>query len=121
MVTDSENFYLSILDLLEDPDESQEVADLIIWWMEFIMHLFKLEKLSMLTLYKVEFFPIHPLCSSVSVQTVRCQKFVQDALPCKNKQVLVLHNFHFSFIYNRSLYFVTLVIYCNQLLLIIET
>ncbi|KAG1793754.1 hypothetical protein EV424DRAFT_1475611 [Suillus variegatus] len=30
MVTDSENFYLSILDLLEDPDESQEVADLII-------------------------------------------------------------------------------------------
>ncbi|KAG1864036.1 hypothetical protein C8R48DRAFT_747935 [Suillus tomentosus] len=31
-VTDSENFYLSILDLLEDPDESQEVADLITWW-----------------------------------------------------------------------------------------
>ncbi|KAG0696343.1 hypothetical protein DFH29DRAFT_984656 [Suillus ampliporus] len=32
MVTDSENFYHSILDLLEDPDESQEVVDLMMWW-----------------------------------------------------------------------------------------
>ncbi|KAG1729983.1 uncharacterized protein EDB91DRAFT_1059708, partial [Suillus paluster] len=32
MVTDSENFYHSILDLLEDPDESEEVADLMTWW-----------------------------------------------------------------------------------------
>ncbi|KAG1891539.1 uncharacterized protein F5891DRAFT_964425, partial [Suillus fuscotomentosus] len=31
-VTDSENFYHSILDLLEDPDESEEVADLMTWW-----------------------------------------------------------------------------------------
>ncbi|KAG0702402.1 hypothetical protein DFH29DRAFT_982339 [Suillus ampliporus] len=32
MVTDSENFYHSILDLLEDPDENQEVVDLMTWW-----------------------------------------------------------------------------------------
>ncbi|KAG2743180.1 hypothetical protein P692DRAFT_20878814 [Suillus brevipes Sb2] len=31
-VTDSENFYHSILDLLEDPDEIEEVADLMTWW-----------------------------------------------------------------------------------------
>ncbi|KAG1803219.1 hypothetical protein EV424DRAFT_1331093 [Suillus variegatus] len=31
-VTDSENFYHSILDLLEDPDESEEVIDLMTWW-----------------------------------------------------------------------------------------
>ncbi|KAG2143874.1 hypothetical protein BD769DRAFT_1661263 [Suillus cothurnatus] len=31
-VMDSENFYHSILDLLEDPDESQEVVDLMTWW-----------------------------------------------------------------------------------------
>ncbi|KAG1890015.1 hypothetical protein F4604DRAFT_1876684 [Suillus subluteus] len=31
-VTDSENFYHSILDLLEDPDESKEVVDLMTWW-----------------------------------------------------------------------------------------
>ncbi|KAG1749281.1 hypothetical protein EDB19DRAFT_1893600 [Suillus lakei] len=31
-ITDSENFYHSILDLLEDPDESEEVADLMMWW-----------------------------------------------------------------------------------------
>ncbi|KAG1784298.1 uncharacterized protein HD556DRAFT_1433604 [Suillus plorans] len=45
MVTDSKNFYISILDLLEDPDESQEVADLMTWWTQCIMHLFKLKKL----------------------------------------------------------------------------
>ncbi|KAG1899887.1 uncharacterized protein F5891DRAFT_953184, partial [Suillus fuscotomentosus] len=32
MVTDSENFYHSILDLLEDPDESEEVVELMTWW-----------------------------------------------------------------------------------------
>ncbi|KAG1788889.1 uncharacterized protein HD556DRAFT_1244728, partial [Suillus plorans] len=31
-VTNSEHFYHSILDLLEDPDESEEVADLMMWW-----------------------------------------------------------------------------------------
>ncbi|KAG1862687.1 hypothetical protein F4604DRAFT_1882296 [Suillus subluteus] len=31
-VTDSDNFYHSILDLLEDPDENEEVADLMMWW-----------------------------------------------------------------------------------------
>ncbi|KAG1823252.1 hypothetical protein DFJ58DRAFT_720072 [Suillus subalutaceus] len=31
-VTDSENFYNSILDLLEDPNESEEVVDLMMWW-----------------------------------------------------------------------------------------
>ncbi|KAG2069895.1 hypothetical protein BDR04DRAFT_1118827 [Suillus decipiens] len=31
-VTDSENFYHSILDLLDDPDETEEVTDLLMWW-----------------------------------------------------------------------------------------
>ncbi|KAG2347117.1 hypothetical protein BDR05DRAFT_974185 [Suillus weaverae] len=31
-VTDSEIFYHSILDLLEDPNESEEVVDLMMWW-----------------------------------------------------------------------------------------
>ncbi|KAG1867144.1 hypothetical protein C8R48DRAFT_599961, partial [Suillus tomentosus] len=39
-VTDSENFYHSILDLLEDPDEIEEVNDLMTWWTRFVMHLF---------------------------------------------------------------------------------
>ncbi|KAG1871699.1 hypothetical protein F4604DRAFT_1926084 [Suillus subluteus] len=29
----------SILDLLEDPDESEEVVDLMMWWTRFIIHL----------------------------------------------------------------------------------
>ncbi|KAG2048977.1 hypothetical protein BDR06DRAFT_984571 [Suillus hirtellus] len=32
-VTDSENFYHSILDLLDNPDEDEEVTDLLMWWM----------------------------------------------------------------------------------------
>jgi hypothetical protein len=31
-VTDSERFYNSILDIFEDPDEKQEVDDLVVWW-----------------------------------------------------------------------------------------
>jgi hypothetical protein len=38
-VTDSENFYHSILDLLEDPDESEEVVDLMTWWTRFVIDL----------------------------------------------------------------------------------
>ncbi|KAG2737887.1 hypothetical protein P692DRAFT_20883128 [Suillus brevipes Sb2] len=30
--TDSETFYHSLLDLLEDPDEQGEVIDLLVWW-----------------------------------------------------------------------------------------
>jgi hypothetical protein len=29
---DSERFYASVLDLLEDPDESDEVHQLLEWW-----------------------------------------------------------------------------------------
>jgi hypothetical protein len=32
METDSERFYSTILDLLEDPDEADEVNDLLEWW-----------------------------------------------------------------------------------------
>ena len=31
-VTDSERFYSSVLDLLEDPDELDEVNELLEWW-----------------------------------------------------------------------------------------
>lgn len=31
-VTDSERFYNSVVDFLEDPDEQEVVGDLIVWW-----------------------------------------------------------------------------------------
>jgi hypothetical protein len=31
-VTDSERFYNSILDLFNDPDEKEEVNELLMWW-----------------------------------------------------------------------------------------
>jgi len=38
LVTDSERFYNSILLLLEDPDESEEVNDLFVWWNRFVVY-----------------------------------------------------------------------------------
>ena len=32
LVTDSERFYISILELLEDSDEKDEVEQLLTWW-----------------------------------------------------------------------------------------
>lgn len=34
--TDSENFYLTILDLLENPDEAEEVSELLKWWNRYV-------------------------------------------------------------------------------------
>jgi hypothetical protein len=36
-VTDSERFYTSILDLLEDQDEAKEVDDLLSWWNKLVI------------------------------------------------------------------------------------
>ncbi|KAG2092129.1 uncharacterized protein F5147DRAFT_748041 [Suillus discolor] len=40
MVTDSERFYNSILDIFEDPDEKQEVDELVVWWNRQIFPLY---------------------------------------------------------------------------------
>ena len=34
--TDSETFYLSILDLFEDPEEQDEVRNLLSWWNRYV-------------------------------------------------------------------------------------
>jgi hypothetical protein len=34
--TDSETFYHSLLDLLEDPEESKEVDELLTWWNRYV-------------------------------------------------------------------------------------
>ncbi|EGO23842.1 hypothetical protein SERLADRAFT_370680 [Serpula lacrymans var. lacrymans S7.9] len=39
-VTDSESFYNSVLDVFDDPDEAQELNDLLTWW-----NLFDLDKI----------------------------------------------------------------------------
>ncbi|KAG1866328.1 hypothetical protein C8R48DRAFT_747584 [Suillus tomentosus] len=82
MVTDSENFYHSILDLLEDPDEIEEVANLMTWWTQFVMH-FISSKLSKFTSSIVVFFLIL-LRSTVSAKIVRCPRFGKNVLPCDN-------------------------------------
>jgi hypothetical protein len=34
-VTDSERFYNTVVDLLNDPDESYEVDQLLVWWTRY--------------------------------------------------------------------------------------
>jgi hypothetical protein len=36
LVTDSERFYLSVLEVLNNPDEIQEVNDLLVWWNRYV-------------------------------------------------------------------------------------
>ena len=36
LVTDSERFYDSILELLDDPDEMEEVNQLLTWWNRYV-------------------------------------------------------------------------------------
>ncbi|KIJ64395.1 hypothetical protein HYDPIDRAFT_28335 [Hydnomerulius pinastri MD-312] len=40
LVTDSERFYTTILELLEDPDEKDEVDQLLVWWNRQVFPLF---------------------------------------------------------------------------------
>ena len=37
-VTDSERFYNSILELLEDPEERDEVDQLMAWWNRYVVY-----------------------------------------------------------------------------------
>jgi hypothetical protein len=36
-VTDSERFYETVLELLEDPDEAQEANELLEWWDRYVV------------------------------------------------------------------------------------
>jgi hypothetical protein len=68
-VMDSKNFYHSILYLLEDPEESEEVGNLMMWWTWFMIHLIKLE-LQSNTLYSRVFPNSSLLQHSISKNSV---------------------------------------------------
>ncbi|KAG2113776.1 uncharacterized protein F5147DRAFT_571027 [Suillus discolor] len=75
-VTDSKNFYHSILDLLEDPDESEEVTDLMTWWTRFVTSSASISKL---TLVIVGFFQIllrHSALSKIQEKRAALQERV---------------------------------------------
>jgi hypothetical protein len=38
LVTDSERFYTSIMDLLDDHEEKEEVDQLILWWNRYLQY-----------------------------------------------------------------------------------
>ena len=38
LVTDSEHFYNSILELLDNPDKMEEVNQLLTWWNQYVLY-----------------------------------------------------------------------------------
>jgi len=38
LLTDSKCFYTSIIELLDDPDEKDEVDELLAWWNQYVPH-----------------------------------------------------------------------------------
>ena len=40
LATDSERFYNSVLELLEDPDEKDEVDQLMGWWNRYVVNMY---------------------------------------------------------------------------------
>ena len=39
MEMDSETFYISVLEVLEDPEEQDEVKELLSWWNQYVVPL----------------------------------------------------------------------------------
>ncbi|KAG1846651.1 hypothetical protein F4604DRAFT_1594912, partial [Suillus subluteus] len=87
-VTDSKNFYHSILNLLEDPDEIQEVTNLMMWWTWSIMQ-FTFSSIE-LTYVTVGFFQILPAHSEVLTKTAHYPKFRKNRLLFENEILFVL-------------------------------
>lgn len=87
-VTNSETFYHSLLDLLEDPDEHGEVTGLLLWWNRYFAYFLKCSNI-----YRnlVRYFPLHLLQKDVSKPTVLSLKFAKRE-PLKKMQMEVLLN-----------------------------
>ena len=41
-MTDSERFYNSVLELLEDPEEQEEVEAVMVWWNRYVQFFYLL-------------------------------------------------------------------------------
>jgi hypothetical protein len=73
-VTDSETFYHSLLDLLEDPDELGEVTGLLLWWNRYFAYFLQCSNT-----YRdlVRYFQLHLLLNDVPRPTVLSLKFAK--------------------------------------------
>ncbi|KAG1861313.1 hypothetical protein F4604DRAFT_1882483 [Suillus subluteus] len=89
-VTDSENIYHSILDLLEDPDESEEVGDLMTWWTRFVIHSINL-KLQVNIMYS-QIFPNSSSSQRSISKNSALAKIRENALPFKDEPLILLIN-----------------------------
>jgi hypothetical protein len=72
--TDSETFYHSLLDLLEDPEEYKEIDELLTWWNRYFFRLSQVINADILSLTQPGFS--HFLCGQ---ETYQCQqRLIQD-------------------------------------------
>lgn len=94
--TDSETFYHSLLDLLEDPEESKEVDELLTWWNRYCFHSSPFFRGSCIVFYPVKYFLRHLLPSGLSAPTVLWRRSDSDALQSNRLQILILRSLHWS-------------------------
>jgi len=75
--TDSERFYNSVLDLFEDPEEKEEVNDLITWWNRYILiHRLFAGVTTNASIHIRQIFPSyssvrHPVCKSSTLARIK--------------------------------------------------
>ena len=84
-VTDSERFYGSILDLLNDADEQEEVNDLLMWWNRYVVTLHRSDYpwITITLPMQVEFFRIICPHGAQSVKIVLWQGLKRSELSWK--------------------------------------
>jgi hypothetical protein len=84
-VTDSERFYRSILNLLDDADEQEEVNDLLMWWNRYVVTLHRSDYpwITITLPMQVKFFRIICPRGAQSVKTVLWQGSKRSELSWK--------------------------------------
>jgi hypothetical protein len=90
--TDSETFYHSLLDLLEDPEEVKEVDELLTWWNRYFLSSFtmSLRLIINIATYAAKFFPPLLLPRELSVLIAPYPRSDNDALPSNKLQIPML-------------------------------
>ncbi|KAG1838154.1 hypothetical protein DFJ58DRAFT_846189 [Suillus subalutaceus] len=72
--TDSETFYHSLLDLLEDPEEYKEIDELLTWWNRYFFSLFAMPLRLIIVTHSAKFSPLPLRPRDPLVPTARYSK-----------------------------------------------
>lgn len=97
--TDSETFYHSLLDLLEDPEESQEIDELLTWWNRSVfLSPSMMSQWLICPTSSVKFSLLLLLPEDLPASTVPYSRSGKGALPSNKQQfqMLSIHSFNYT-------------------------